>query len=456
MEEKKEKIVQRIVEEGYQISPEALEYLSSLEDQQLNTYLDKILATAKKKEDLLVITPQFVKDIFEVKKETKVSAENIPAKMEIISSPSTQISLQITKDILVNYFRDKYQKLKRILEQRYTYQTIENILQRGKPGENVKLIGMIFEKSENNDLKFVVEDETGVISVKISRKNPQLFNEARRYMSDQVIFIEGSLDENRTIEAKTLALPDIVPAHEPKKAEIDIYAAFISDLHIGHSEFQEKGFKKFVNWLKTKGKEKIKYLLVAGDLINDPKEEENYDTLYTYLKEISKSIEIIMIPGENDATLPMLPQPPITKNTEKLVEMSNVKILGNPALVKIHNASILMFHGLHMEKLAEEISAENPLELAKFLLKSRHLCPCYGSIPIIPHPGDLLAISTVPDILHLGHFHLTLHGEYQGVHIISSGTWIANRKEISETSQYCQVPIINLRTFEVKILNFTE
>lgn len=456
MQEKKEKIVQRIVDKGYQISPEVLEYLSSLEDRQLNTYLDKILIAAKEKEDLLVITLQFIRDLFEVKKEVEVSVESIPAKLEIISSPSTQISLQITKDILVNYFRDKYQKLKRILELRYSYQTIENILQRGTPGENVKLIGMIFEKKENSDLKFIVEDETGIISIKIPRRNSQLFNEARKYMSDQVIYIEGSLEENQTVEVKTLALPDILPAHEPKKTKMGIYAAFISDLHIGHSRFQEKSFEKFVNWLRTKGKEKIKYLLVAGDLINNPKEEENYDLLYTYLREIPRSIEIIMIPGENDATLPMLPQPPITKNTEKLIEMPNVKILGNPALLKVHNTSILLFHGLHMEKLAEEIGAKNPLELAEFLLKSRHLCPCYGLIPIIPHPGDLLAISTVPDILHLGHFHLTLHGEYQGVHVISSGTWIASREKETKTSLYCQVPIINLKTFEVKILNFTE
>lgn len=454
MEEKKEKIVRRIVEEGYQISPEALEYLSSVENQLLDTYLNNILTAAKEKEDLLVITLQFIKDLFEVKKEVKVSVESIPSKIEIISSPSTQISLRITKDILMNYFRDKYQKLKRILEQRYTYQTIENILQKETPGETVKLIGMIFEKKENNDLKFVVEDETGIISIKISRKNLKLFNEARRYMSDQVIFIEGILDKDRTIKVKKLDLPDVHPIHEPKRTEIDIYAAFISDLHIGHSEFQEKQFKEFVNWLKTKGREKVKYLLIAGDLINNPKEEENYNTLYTYLIEIPKSIEIIMIPGENDATLPMLPQPPITKNVEKLVEMPNVKILGNPALVKIHNISILMFHGLYMEKLAEEINAKNPLELAKFLLKSRHLCPCYGSIPIIPHPGDLLAISIVPDIFHLGHFHSTLHGEYQGVHIISSGTWIASKEKKSGPLPHSQVPIVNLKTFEMEFLKF--
>jgi len=454
MKEELGKIVQQIVEEGYQISPEALEYLSSLNERQLNMYLDRIL-TAAQKEDVFVITLPFVKEILKVEEKEKIDVEKIPARLEIVSSPSTQIELRITSDILVSYFREKYRKLKRILEIRHTYQNIREVIERKRVGENVKIIGMILDKSENDDIKFVVEDETGILNIRIPKQNSHFFEEAKRYLPDQVIYIEGKLAEARLIEAKSLELPDILPAHKPKGTETDIYVAFISDLHIGHPNFQAESFEDFLDWLKNNGRKKVKYLLVAGDLINNPKEEENYNVLYNYLKEIPTSIEVIVIPGEADATLPILPQPPITRNIEKIVKMNNVKILGNPALIKIHNISVLLFHGLGMEKLMEKINLKTPIDLAKFLLKSRHLCPGYGTTPLIPHPGDLLTISNVPDVFHLGHFHLAFHDQYNGVHIISSGAWIpSNRKNSNKLP--CQIPIMNLKNFEVKILTFVK
>ncbi|MHA1581036.1 MAG: metallophosphoesterase [Candidatus Baldrarchaeia archaeon] len=454
MKEELGKIVQQIVEEGYQISPEALEYLSSLNEKQLNMYLDRIL-TAAQREDVFVITLPFVKEILKVEEKEKIDVEKIPARLEIVSSPSTQIELRITSDVLVSYFREKYRKLKRILEIRHTYQNIKEVIERKHVGEDVKIIGMILDKSEDDDIKFVVEDETGILNIRIPKQNSHLFEEAKRYLPDQVIYIEGKLTEAQLIEAKSLELPDILPAHKPKGTETDIYVAFISDLHIGHPNFQAESFEDFLDWLKNNGRKKVKYLLVAGDLINNPKEEENYDVLYNYLKEVPASIEVIVIPGETDATLPILPQPPITRNIEKIVKMYNVKVLGNPALIKIHNISVLLFHGLGTEKLMEKINLKTPIDLAKFLLKSRHLCPSYGTTPLIPHPGDLLTISSVPDIFHLGHFHLAFHDQYNGVHIISSGAWIpSNEKNLNKL--HCQVPIMNLKSFEVKILTFVK
>ena len=454
MKEKLEKIVQQIVEEGYQISPEALEYLSSLDENQLNMYLARILAAAKR-EDVLVITLSFVKEILKVEEKEEIDVEEIPARLEIISSPSTQIELRITSDILVSYFREKYRKLKRILEVRHTYQNIKEVIERGRIGEDVKIIGMILEKRENNDIKFVIEDETGILNIRIPRQNSHLFEEAKRYLPDQVIYIEGKLVEKQLIEVKSLDLPDILPAHKPKGTKTDICAAFISDLHIGHPNFQAESFEGFLDWLKNDGRKKIKYLLIAGDLINNPKEEENYDVLYNYLKKVPTSIEVVIIPGDADATLPILPQPPITRNIEKITKMDNVKVLGNPALIKIHNISVLLFHGLGTEKLMEKINLKTPIDLAKFLLKSRHLCPSYGTIPLIPHSGDLLTISNIPDIFHLGHFHLVFHDQYNGVHIISSGAWIPSNEKNSNKLP-CQVPIMNLKNFEVKILTFVK
>jgi len=246
MKEELGKIVQQIVEEGYQISPEALEYLSSLNERQLNMYLDRIL-TAAQKEDVFVITLPFVKEILKVEEKEKIDVEKIPARLEIVSSPSTQIELRITSDILVSYFREKYRKLKRILEIRHTYQNIREVIERKRVGEDVKIIGMILDKSENDDIKFVVEDETGILNIRIPKQNSHLFEEAKRYLPDQVIYIEGKLAEARLIEAKSLELPDILPAHKPKGTETDIYVAFISDLHIGHPNFQAESFEDFLD-----------------------------------------------------------------------------------------------------------------------------------------------------------------------------------------------------------------
>jgi len=93
------------------------------------------------------------------------------------------------------------------------------------------------------------------------------------------------------------------------------------------------------------------------------------------------------------------------------------------------------------------------------LLKRRHLSPVYGENPIVPERHDYLFINEVPDILHYGHVHHNGYANYRGTTIINAGTW-------QDTTDYalkqghlptpCQLPIYNVRSGNLSVINFKE
>ncbi|MGC9345630.1 MAG: metallophosphoesterase, partial [Candidatus Bathyarchaeales archaeon] len=268
------------------------------------------------------------------------------------------------------------------------------------------------------------------------------------------------------------------------KAPIPVYAVLTSDMHVGSTKFQRESLNRFLLWLNGKyGNEKmkkiashVKYVLIAGDIVdgigiypNQIKElavkevYEQYKLAAKFIEQIPDYIEVIVIPGNHDATRKALPQPAISNAfLEPLQESRKVHSFGNPCFLSIHKVEILLYHGRSLDDIISTIPGmdySHPEKAMTLLLQSRHLAPVYGGKTLLsPENRDVLVIERVPDIFHAGHIHLLGYSNYRGVLVVNSGGW-------QEQTEYMRrlgfvptpgkVPVINLQTSEVTVIPFS-
>ncbi|MEM3190090.1 MAG: metallophosphoesterase, partial [Candidatus Bathyarchaeia archaeon] len=222
--------------------------------------------------------------------------------------------------------------------------------------------------------------------------------------------------------------------------------------------------------------EKVKYILIAGDIVdgigiypNQVKELQlrdigkQYKLAAKFMEQIPDYIEIIIIPGNHDAVRKALPQPPIQNEfLENLQESRKIISVGNPCYLSIHGVEILMYHGRSLDDVISMVpgmSHSNPEKAMTLLLQSRHLAPVYGGkTPLSPEHKDFLVIERVPDIFHAGHIHTLGYTSYKGVMVINSGCWQEQTeymRRLGVTPTPGIVPIVNLQTFEMNFISFT-
>ena len=94
----------------------------------------------------------------------------------------------------------------------------------------------------------------------------------------------------------------------------------------------------------------------------------------------------------------------------------------------------------------------------KFLLKRRHLAPAFKSTPYLPADDvDPLLITKVPDIMISGHIHYSSVANYKSVTMICGSCWQAKtdfQEKLGHNPEPGRVPVVNLKTREVKVLKF--
>ena len=95
----------------------------------------------------------------------------------------------------------------------------------------------------------------------------------------------------------------------------------------------------------------------------------------------------------------------------------------------------------------------------KLLLQKRHLSPTYDGNPTMPTETDNLIIDKVPDIFASGDVHKSAIFSYKGLitGIVSScfQAKTSFQEKVGHVPDPGRIPIINLKTREVKILNFS-
>ncbi|MCW4035332.1 MAG: DNA-directed DNA polymerase II small subunit, partial [Candidatus Bathyarchaeota archaeon] len=388
----------------------------------------------------------------------------------------------------LEYFQDRFDRLKKVLRKRLDVKDAVSITAALKlpVKTKVNVIGMVTEKIESKDRLFVrVEDLEATATVLVSSNvENEIIEKARSILSDQVVCIKGVKGNNDLIVAKDFILPEI-PQKTPHRAPIPVYAALMSDIHVGSDKFMEKEFNRFLLWLQGNyGNDKlreiaghIKYLVVAGDIVDgigiypDQLESliiadiyEQYQEAAKLLEQVPEHIEVIIIPGNHDASRKALPQPAIPKEyAEPLHEARKIHSLGNPSTVSLHGVELLVFHGRSLDDVAgvaPNVSFDTPDKSMKLLLQGRHLAPIYGErTPIAPEKRDFMVIERVPDILHAGHVHVLKCNSYRGTLIVNSGAWQDQtdfQQKMGLVPTPGILPIVNLQTSKISSIDFTD
>ena len=424
----------------------------------------------------------------EVQKMTEVNSAPEAKQMPYrVFYADTRNRKKIDVGDFVNHFRARYQQLQQIIMQRPDVQNLVSINKISRDRQRFSIIGIVTDKrtTAHKNLIITFEDLTGRAKALV-RAESECFSKAAELQLDDVVAVKVSGGSD-FLFIHDVIYPDAFK--EKTRFDQEMCIAFVSDIHAGSLKHLGSEFQHFVEWLRA-GDElaaKIKYIFFVGDNVDGvgvfPGQErllkltslkEQYDLLAGYLRGIPPSISMFMCPGQHDSVRVAEPQPIIDNfYGAALHEIPNLILVSNPAMVKLLEGDkefkILMYHGASIHSFINEIGelrlmkAHNcPAKAVRHMLKRRHLAPSHGispSIVYIPNANhDPLVISEVPDVLCTGEVHRLDVETYNGSLIITGSCWQSQtefEEKVGNVPDPCKVPILNLKTRELKVLDFS-
>lgn len=426
-----------------------------------------------------------------------------PLAAEIKSARSVKVEIshecaprKYTVNDFTTIFLSRYRFLENLLRNRQELQStlaINRLLSK-KDRENVAVIGSVYEINEtkNGNLIVTLEDPTGMIKALVSRNKRELWRSAKDLVFDEIVGIVGVYGD-KIIFAENIVWPEIPHQLQMKSSKKEEYAVFLSDLHIGSKQFLSGAMTKFLRWIngrigdsnQKRIAEKVKYIFIAGDLVDGvgvyPSQEEDleikdltdqYTELCRLIRQIPGDKQIIICPGNHDGVPLAEPQPVFYREyAPDLFNLPNVIIVTNPALVNIGKTEefsgfdVLLYHGFSFDYYVSNVESirnnggyHRADLIMQFLLKKRHLAPSFTSTPYLPcYNEDPLLIKKVPDFFLSGHIHYCSVANYRGVTMICGSCWQSKtsyQERLGHEPEPGRVPLVNLKTREVKILKF--
>ncbi|MFX0107731.1 MAG: metallophosphoesterase, partial [Candidatus Hodarchaeota archaeon] len=319
-------LLKRLIKSGYQVSPDALDYILSLETP--SSVVDAIIEVSTSIEGPNVLSRDYIVKLLEGP-ESKESVQEIPSPTEPVvekKSHRLQVQPESVSDIkdwaitilknpqldsvgsagtvedFLALFHDRFQRIKQIYLSRIDTQTaispsaakatsgaarrrraMGREAQRSRRPPSQKVIGITKTKniSRSRNVILEIEDTEDSIIVVVPTgieglRGQNLSEKANAIMLDEVVCISGYVDEDGRMIADDVIFPDIPTARDVGRAKRDVYAVFISDLHCGSSEFLEDEFDYFIDWLRGRQSmdtpkavvEQVRYLFIAGDLVD--------------------------------------------------------------------------------------------------------------------------------------------------------------------------------------------
>ena len=347
-----------------------------------------------------------------------------------------------TVEDFVAYFRDRFQRLSRLLSL-YSSKYPETVLKDIKKNENqkVKAIVMVTDIriTKNGNILMDVEDLEGKFKILFTQRDAETFEKAKLLVRDDIIAAYGKV-VNAFIIVEEFEWPDMPITRDKKVCEKDVAAAYISDIHFGSNKFVPQYLDGFVEWLHGKRDNpelagKVKYLVVAGDVVDGigiyPNQEreltikdiyKQYELFDAFVESLPDYIEVIVGPGNHDAVRRGEPMPAMGKDLIK----SDVHLIGSPCMVAIESSDHLIYHGTSTDSWiasVPKLSYSKPEMVMVECLKRRHLSTIFGGNAIVPERMDYMLIEKEPDILHFGHVHKNGYTKYRGTLVINSGTF---------------------------------
>ncbi|HUR24686.1 MAG TPA: DNA-directed DNA polymerase II small subunit [Candidatus Thermoplasmatota archaeon] len=409
------------------------------------------------------------------------------SRLEVVADMTGNSTCEGTTQDFVDYFQDRYRQIAKMLRQRRELRNAFPV-ERVKPGQQeVQLIGMVVEvaTTKNGHKRIQVEDETGAITCLVRADERQLMAMADTLVQDEVIGVVGQASsKGDLLFLESIVRPDVPLPDGQAKAHSDVplYAAFLSDIHVGSKTFLNENWKRMLRWMNGEGGSKrereaagrVKYLVIPGDLVDGvgiypgqqdeltiPDIYDQYGAFGDWMASIPDHIDVVIQPGNHDASRPAEPQPAFTQEVRSRFEHHDARFLANPATFRMHGVTTLGYHGSSLIDFATSVANleyEKPLETMEQMLKCRHLAPLYGErTPVAPEHHDYLVISEVPDLFVTGHVHVPGIRGYRGVQMVNSGTWQSQttyQKMLNFTPDPARMPLIDLQTLRGTLVDF--
>ena len=467
------------------------------------TYLENILLDFPKEKQKNVETLKIKLGLnIQISKEVSIEVEsskqgskkpNESSKwgdIKVISSfPVSEKKIEV-KDFVL-YFRNRVSEMKKILQEHSELKNLISINKISGNKQSFSIIGIVSEKrvTKTKSILFEVEDLTGKIRVLVTQNNPDLYKKAEEVSLDSVLGFKG-FGNNEILFASEIVFPECILS-ERKHSPVEEYALFTGDLHFGSKRFLKKSFLKFIDYLNgkvpnTPEVKKIKYLFLVGDIVtgigNYPNQEkdlllfdleEQFSGVAELLGKIRKDTNIIICPGNHDGVRLMEPQPFFDeKYAWSLYDLENVFLINNPATVNIGSRenfpgfNVLVYHGFsfpyyagNVPSLIKAKAMNQPELIVDYLLKNRHLAPSHASVQSLPSEQDCHLIKEIPDIVTAGHLHksgIFYHNNILGICISSWEGLTPYQEKFGNTPDHCKVPMFNLKTRAVRVLDFEE
>ena len=403
-----------------------------------------------------------------------------PAELEVVSDPTQAIAPAEGAEGFNRLFHDRYERLFSIVRERLdtknsaTVAVAKNLV----PGKKVKVAGLLSDRSSRRgNVELRVDDPTGTLKIVCQDKTVE--KAALEAPLDSMVVIEVSKGKSGQLFTDSVVLPD-VPGRRIVSSSHRAYAVLLSDLHIGSRMFLVDDFHRFLQWLKGELGDKdvvdrVRYLVIAGDLVDgvgvypgqefqlserNPKRQ--YEMAAELLKQVPSHIQIVLSPGNHDAVRQALPQPAVAVDmAEPLYAMDNVRWVGDPAYLKLHGTTFLVYHGKSLDDViatTPNLAYDKPTDAMKLLLRARHLAPTYGKrTALSPELRDYMVIDQVPDVFHVGHVHTYGEFSYRGTLLVNSGTWQAQTSFQSNMGMEPTpsiIPVVDLSNLGVIRRNF--
>ena len=377
----------------------------------------------------------------------------------------------------VTTFRDRYERLSKILRGRVNHRPAEAIANM-PGGSDAAMIGLVNDVRSTKSGHWLIEleDTTGTFPGLVM-KDKGLADVVDEILMDECIAVEGTLaDDSGILFVDSLHFPDVPRTHRTSGADRHVQAALVSDIHVGSDEFMRDAWDRFADWLHTPEAAPVEYLLIAGDMVEGvgvyPNQDEEleivdiydqYEAFAEHLKGIPADIEVVMIPGNHDAVRLAEPQPGFNDELRSIMDVHDPQIVSNPATVSVEGVDILMYHGVSLDEVIAELPGEKasydePHKAMYQLLKKRHVAPQFGGhTRVAPEDRDYLVIEDVPDVFHTGHVHKLGWGKYHNVLAVNSGCWQAQtdfQKSVNIDPDAGYAPILDLDTLEMTVRKF--
>lgn len=408
------------------------------------------------------------------------------SRLEIIQDMSGNSTCEGTTGDFTHYFQSRYDQIERMLRQRRELRNAVPIERVSAGAQEVAVIGMVVDKAitKNGHRRIEVEDPSGAITVLVNKDERQLVAFADTLVNDEVIGIVAQASKKGDLLFSSSLLRPDIPRNRPpgERSDAPVMAAVLSDIHVGSNTFLGENWKSMLKWLAGHGTSRreqeaagrVKYLVIPGDLVDGvgiyPGQQDEltigdvydqYGAFGDWMKDLPDHLELIVQPGNHDASRPAEPQPAFTKEVRERFDHHGAHFVANPAWFKMHGVTTLGYHGSSLIDFATSVTHleyEQPLPAMKQMLQSRHLAPLYGErTPVAPEHNDYLVIDEVPDLFVTGHVHVPGIETYRGVQMVNSGTWQSQtlyQKMLNFTPDPAKMPLIDLQSLRGTLVDF--